>query len=149
MAERAGTPPTATPPPTAPPLGLPPARPRPLLLCAVGAVARATAPPRPGPALHGPRPGLRVSARPSAGRRSRRCSRLPGGIHGATVGSKARLSASLLLPALTSSSPRRSASRVRLTSSPSGSEPRLQGRHRDPLTRPSQGPPVCLFGSCL
>lgn len=54
VAERAGTPPTATPPPTAPPLGLPPARPRPLLLCAVGAVARATAPPRPGPALHGP-----------------------------------------------------------------------------------------------
>lgn len=51
-AEGAGLSPRATPPPRDSISGSP-SSPRPLPLCAVGAVARATAPPRPGPALRG------------------------------------------------------------------------------------------------
>lgn len=123
-------------------------RPQPLLLCAVGAVARATVAPRPGPAPRGA---------PSWSRRCRPPRRSPqeppplpaAGRHsGAVAGSRARLSAPVRSPALACPSPRRSAGRVQLTSSPSGSEPRLHGRRREPPTSPCPAPPVCQFGPC-
>lgn len=96
-----------------------PASRSPASLCG-GRVARTTAPPRPGPVAAPPlrcasvRPPSRSPQepppQPAAGRDS-----------GAVAGSKVRLSVPVLSPA-PASSPRRSAGRVWLNSSPSGSE---------------------------
>lgn len=66
---------------------------------------------------------------------------------GAVAGSAARLSAPVLSPAL-ACSPRRSAGRNRRTSSPSGSQPRLRGRLRDPPTARPCPPLVRLSAPC-
>lgn len=132
--EGAGTAPRATPAPcgwVVPALR----RPQPRLLCAVGAVARATAPPRPAPPLAAPESGFPRGSPP------RRSPQEPppaaGRDSGAVAGSAARLSAPVLSPAL-ACSPRRSAGRNRQTSSTPGSQPRLRGRLRDPPTDPAR-----------